>query len=926
MEKTKKEKLKNSKGITLLALVITIVILIILALVAINYAFGDNGMVSYADKAKFETEKASAREEIELVLLEAGVEKTFNSEYDENEFLDNFVEARLEGIELSQDEVTYKEFAFALDRSVPRLGDYTGPATGPRIKEIRVTETTTNSISIEVDARNAEGGKYTYWYKKEDEEKWIEAEKNVETNTYTYEGLEENVIYNLKVKLETKEGSIEKETSMNTGEMPKGTIQFTDPEWIGDGTAKVTISTSAEVGEKYKLQYIIIGQEESTEGIKDMKWEETTSGSEITGLYHGDTVYGRLYDGVNQSDYASSSIEDKISPVVTLEGKGTTTNSVSVSASATDGQSGMKDIVTYTYSIKVTGQADSTYTTPGNANGITANTYTFTGLTQGTNYTVRVQVNGDKAGLIGTGTLENQITGTVGGATGGLATGNIVASTPTWSNGTASITLTTNTGMQIQYQVNSASGSWTTISSGGKVTGLNHNDTVYARLYDGNNYGDYSSVTIQDKIAPSAPTITLSGTVGNNSYYRSNVTVTITAGSDGQSGANKVRYSVNGAQTIVQTDTAVGTTSTNITISVDGTSTITAYTLDKAGNVSSVATKTLYKDNTAPNTASLTIGSVGETSIAVTASGTDATSGIYSYQFQRSATSSTSGFSTVATQASSATSYSYTYTGLTAGTTYYLRVIVTDKAGNAKTGTAVTQATKKIYPTASSTLKAGNYVYYIDGTGIRRTCVVLYDSSSSYGVEITTMESVEGIELGYNDSTVSGSDDITKVMNSYNNAINNLNSRASLYNNSVYSDRARSIGSKPNNPISDTTTYFTSGYKYMSEYDGKFKNEDNNYETDYNQMDILGIKSINRQYWLASRRVESNSFNTYFYIRFVYDDGSLGNNWVFNVYSGTGGPYPESVSYTLRPVFRLKPTVRVTGGNGTSSSPYTLGV
>ena len=41
----------NSKGITLVALVITIIILIILATVAINFAFGDNGLIKRAEDA-----------------------------------------------------------------------------------------------------------------------------------------------------------------------------------------------------------------------------------------------------------------------------------------------------------------------------------------------------------------------------------------------------------------------------------------------------------------------------------------------------------------------------------------------------------------------------------------------------------------------------------------------------------------------------------------------------------------------------------------------------------------------------------------------------------------------------------------------------------------------------------------------------------
>ena len=43
--------LKNQKGITLVALVITIIILIILATIAISFAFGSNGLITRAQDA-----------------------------------------------------------------------------------------------------------------------------------------------------------------------------------------------------------------------------------------------------------------------------------------------------------------------------------------------------------------------------------------------------------------------------------------------------------------------------------------------------------------------------------------------------------------------------------------------------------------------------------------------------------------------------------------------------------------------------------------------------------------------------------------------------------------------------------------------------------------------------------------------------------
>ena len=53
---------KNSKGITLIALVITIIVLLILAGVTIATLTGDNGILNQAGKAKEQTEKAEIME------------------------------------------------------------------------------------------------------------------------------------------------------------------------------------------------------------------------------------------------------------------------------------------------------------------------------------------------------------------------------------------------------------------------------------------------------------------------------------------------------------------------------------------------------------------------------------------------------------------------------------------------------------------------------------------------------------------------------------------------------------------------------------------------------------------------------------------------------------------------------------------------
>ena len=58
--------MKNNKGITLVALVITIIVLIILAGISINLILGDNGIITIAKKAKENTELAKIQEETEL--------------------------------------------------------------------------------------------------------------------------------------------------------------------------------------------------------------------------------------------------------------------------------------------------------------------------------------------------------------------------------------------------------------------------------------------------------------------------------------------------------------------------------------------------------------------------------------------------------------------------------------------------------------------------------------------------------------------------------------------------------------------------------------------------------------------------------------------------------------------------------------------
>ena len=81
--------IRNKEGITLIALVITIIVLLILAGVSIAMLTGTNGILTQAQSAKSETEKAAARESLEIKMLGAKTENSTESIEDSLSKMDN---------------------------------------------------------------------------------------------------------------------------------------------------------------------------------------------------------------------------------------------------------------------------------------------------------------------------------------------------------------------------------------------------------------------------------------------------------------------------------------------------------------------------------------------------------------------------------------------------------------------------------------------------------------------------------------------------------------------------------------------------------------------------------------------------------------------------------------------------------------------
>ena len=364
---------------------------------------------------------------------------------------------------------------------------------------------------------------------------------------------------------------------------------------IGSINGKITWSTgSATLTLTTDVEGVTIQYRKNSES----NWTNYTSA--VPSLLHGDKVYARGVKGgetvINEKEFK---IQDTIAPTVTIANTSSTTNSISATATATDNEAGMGSNPQYTFYIKKTTEADSAYTQIGSS----ANTSVIKGeLEQNTSYTIKVEV-ADVAGNKGQATKEIT-TGKIADAGEGLTNGAIIASSPVWSNGTASITLSTSSGLTIQYQKGGISGSWTT---GTNVTGLHHRDTVFARLTDGKNYGGEASITILDTVAPQASTINLSAT---STTTAGSVTATVTL-KDNESGVNatasKWVYNTNSGNIGINESSYNNTFSSNgQTIQLKATTAGTYYlhvlTVDNAGNKketisSTVTVKAQYDAN-----------------------------------------------------------------------------------------------------------------------------------------------------------------------------------------------------------------------------------------------------------------------------------------------------------------------------------------
>lgn len=193
----------------------------------------------------------------------------------------------------------------------------------------------------------------------------------------------------------------------------------------------------------------------------------------------------------------------------------------------------------------------------------------------------------------------------------------------TWHNGNVTVSITHGTDghsgvLHSEYSFNNAS--WNTYSAPFAVTA---SQSVYARTVDrSGNISPVSSIAVNiDKTSPTAPGFAKNPTAD---WHSGDVTVTITHGSDGQSGVSRSEYSLNN----------VNWSSYTGPLTITARQTVYARTFDRAGNVSDTSSFLVQIDRVSPNMPRLTINSQSEwqkggSSVALSLEhGSDADSGV----------------------------------------------------------------------------------------------------------------------------------------------------------------------------------------------------------------------------------------------------------------------------------------------------------
>ena len=402
----------------------------------------------------------------------------------------------------------------------------------PNIFTPRISKTT-NTITVEctttdkeATTKDGKSGIKGYKFSKDNGSTWTDIKAE---GRYVFENLKAGITYPIKVKAIDNAGNeistntinttIEEEITVPDGE---GRINFEkDPNGWTRGPVRVQISTGEQ---GYGIEYSLDGS-------------KYTSYSAPIEVSENKIIYARLTKNGKTGKSATYNVDniDRLQPkefAVNIQGK--TTNSIVVEGNTTDAEGtqtdGSSGIRGYRFS------KDNGYSWTGEQ---VSGTYTFSGLTSGTNYQVKVKAI-DNAGNEYETTEKNVQTNALPNPEEQI---QITKTPSSWTNGTVTVRMT-NMAQEYILQYSKDNRSWETYLS--PITVVDNNEIIYARLYEPNSQEVTRSISTQitniDRLSPTIFTPTVNAGID---------TITVTANTadreatttDGKSGIRGYKFS-----------------------------------------------------------------------------------------------------------------------------------------------------------------------------------------------------------------------------------------------------------------------------------------------------------------------------------------------------------------------------------------------
>ena len=125
----------NCKGITLIALIITIILMLILAGIVLSLTIGESGIFKTTKYAVQKNSEVTAKEKLELALGNLQANKYTDEAYNENEYVDDYLEN--EGIKILGNVATVDGWKFEINRNELKLIESLGQANARVVQEVK---------------------------------------------------------------------------------------------------------------------------------------------------------------------------------------------------------------------------------------------------------------------------------------------------------------------------------------------------------------------------------------------------------------------------------------------------------------------------------------------------------------------------------------------------------------------------------------------------------------------------------------------------------------------------------------------------------------------------------------------------------------------------------------------------------------------